>query len=140
MAGDGLVTENDHICMTDYQKVRRLKDGSLVGLSGDAYNWQAFGDWLDTGGEGEPPKVEGTFSCLVLHPDGQLLSYDQHGRSFPEAAPCAIGSGTRFALAWMDAGHSAADAVEYACKRDIYSGGKITVLELHPKAELEAVA
>lgn len=42
----------------------------------------------------------------------------------------AIGSGTRFALAYMDCGMNAFDAVSMACKRDIYSGGKIRTLEI----------
>lgn len=38
----------------------------------------------------------------------------------------AIGSGMDFALAAMDTGASAREAVEIACQRDVYSGGLIT--------------
>lgn len=39
----------------------------------------------------------------------------------------AIGSGERFAISAMDHGKSAEEAVEYAMKRDIYSGGQVKV-------------
>lgn len=39
----------------------------------------------------------------------------------------AIGSGERFAISAMDHGKSAKEAVEYAMKRDIYTGGEIRV-------------
>ena len=128
MAGDGLITEDDHVCLTDYEKVRGLKDGRIVGFAGNSYNWGPFADWLESG-EGEPPKVHENFACIVLTPGGSVLSYDQYGRSFQEQAPAAIGSGARFALAAMDLGKSAHEAVEYACTRDIYSDGTITSLE-----------
>jgi len=40
---------------------------------------------------------------------------------------CAYGSGGDFALASMDHGKTALEAVEYACTRDIYSGGELRV-------------
>lgn len=43
---------------------------------------------------------------------------------------CSIGSGYRFALAALDHGKSAKEAVEYAATRDIYTGGKITVYDI----------
>ena len=138
MAGDGLITENDHICLTDYQKVRRLRDGRLVGFCGNSFNWDSFAEWLDGGAQDAPPTMTEGFGCIVLKPDGSIVQYDKDGRSFREEAPCAIGSGTRFALAWMDAGHSAEEAIAYACKRDIYTGGEIIVLHLEPP--LAAVA
>ena len=36
-----------------------------------------------------------------------------------------FGSGNHFALAAMDHGKSATEAVKYACTRDIYSGGRV---------------
>ena len=43
---------------------------------------------------------------------------------------CSIGSGHKFGLAALDHGKSAKEAVEYASKRDIYTGGKITVYDI----------
>lgn len=42
----------------------------------------------------------------------------------------AYGSGAYFALAAMDFGKSAKEAVEYAMTRDIYSGGKVRVFDV----------
>lgn len=42
----------------------------------------------------------------------------------------AIGSGREFAISAMDFGKNAEEAVEYACTRDLYSGGKIIVYEI----------
>ncbi|MNR66547.1 hypothetical protein D3C85_1900920 [compost metagenome] len=44
--------------------------------------------------------------------------------------PDAIGSGAMYALAAMDMGASAAEAVRAAMKRDIYSGGKLTTIAI----------
>lgn len=127
MASDGLVTEGDHICRTDYRKVFELADGRVAGFAGNCYNWDSFAGWLDNGGD--LPKVDDSFSCLVLSPNGELHSYDEHGRRFLEVPPAAIGSGARFALSAMDFGKNADEAVGYACSRDIYSGGSITVAQ-----------
>jgi ATP-dependent protease HslVU (ClpYQ) peptidase subunit len=42
----------------------------------------------------------------------------------------AIGSGWAFAISAMDFGRCAEEAVEYAAKRDLYTGGKITVVNV----------
>jgi ATP-dependent protease HslVU (ClpYQ) peptidase subunit len=137
MACDGMITDGDTICVTNCRKIRRLSDGRIVGFAGNAYNYKPFADWLE-GGEGDPPKVEEGLACLVLAPDGGVTSYDEHGRSFPENGKWAIGSGQHFAIAAMDLGKSAEEAVAYAMTRDVYSGGEITVLTLEPP--LRAVA
>lgn len=126
MASDGRVSEGDMISRDDYPKVRKLKDGRIVGFTGNAYNWDAYAAWLEDGGD--LPKIEDQFGCIVLMPDGSILTYDEHGRSFPEKAPYAGGSGGRFALAAMDLGLSPEEAVQLAIKRDLFSGGVITVI------------
>lgn len=135
MAADGLITENERVCMTDCVKIRRLKDGRIVGFAGNAYNWDAFAKWLEDGGD--VPSVHDGFASLVLWPDGHVSSFDEHGREFPECAPAAIGSGSSVAIGAMDAGKSAKEAVLIACKRDIHSGGIVT--EIGPPT-LRAVA
>lgn len=42
----------------------------------------------------------------------------------------AMGSGWKFAVAAMDHGKTAKEAVQYAAKRDIYTGGRIHVYKL----------
>ena len=43
----------------------------------------------------------------------------------------ALGSGHRFALAAMDMGKSADEAVEYAKTRDLYTGGNVRLLHVN---------
>ncbi|GAI22667.1 unnamed protein product, partial [marine sediment metagenome] len=52
------------------------------------------------------------------------------------ANPDAIGSGSAYALAAMDMGASAEEAVRAAMKRDIYTGGKVRTMRIdqHGKA------
>jgi ATP-dependent protease HslVU (ClpYQ) peptidase subunit len=45
--------------------------------------------------------------------------------------PDAIGSGAPYALAAMDMGASAEEAVRAAMKRDIYTGGEVHVLPIN---------
>lgn len=138
MAGDGLITEADYVCCRDYKKVRRLSDGRIVGMAGNAYNWDAFAAWLEANSECDMPKVEDGCWVLVLMPDGKVRQYDEHGRWFEESPPCAIGSGQRFAIAAMDLGKTAGDAVRYASTRDIFTGGEVLELSIEPP--LQAVA
>lgn len=44
--------------------------------------------------------------------------------------PDAIGSGSAYALAAMDMGASAEDAVRAAIKRDIYTGGNVSAIKI----------
>ncbi len=46
------------------------------------------------------------------------------------ANPDAIGSGSAYALAAMDMGANAEDAVRTAMKRDIYTGGKVVMFSM----------
>lgn len=48
----------------------------------------------------------------------------------PFGVPIAIGSGYQFALAFMDTGMTAEEAVHATCKRDIYTGGLIRTFKI----------
>lgn len=71
-------------------------------------------------------KEDGTCWLFVIDenwlPQSCILDYDS-----------AMGSGENFALAAMDMGKSAGEAVEYACTRDCYSGGKVTIYDIERK-------
>lgn len=137
MSGDGMLTDDDIVCAVDAQKVVRLSDGRIAGFCGNAFNYAPFAKWIESG-EGDPPKVCDGFACIVLDTHGSILSYDEHGRTYGEAGKWAIGSGQRFALAAMDLGLSAEEAVTYATTRDVFSGGVIATLSL--ETELRAAA
>lgn len=57
--------------------------------------------------------------------DGVFWDYLQTGNPF------TVGSGEQYAIAAMDHGKSAIDAVKYAITRDCKSGGKITCYDTH---------
>lgn len=67
--------------------------------------------------------VNGSVWLVVVNNDGYcektLLNHDDTN-----------GSGSHFALAALDHDKTAKQAVEYACTRDIYSGGKIRVYDI----------
>jgi ATP-dependent protease HslVU (ClpYQ) peptidase subunit len=128
MAGDGLVSDHcDTIVASDAQKVFRLKDGRVVGGAGNRADVTAWVDWLDAGKEGDCPISGDRFSGLILNVDGSVLWVDHKGREQDTPTPCAVGTGQDYAYGAMEAGASALEAVEIACRRDLYSGGSITV-------------
>lgn len=130
MACDGRVTEGDFVTQNDYRKIRRLTDGRIVGFAGNAFNDDAFCQWLEKGGE-MPAGINDDFSCLVLLPGGDVVTYDEHGRMFVEKPPYAIGSGRKWAIAAMELGKTPKEAVAFACRFDIYSGGEIITISRH---------
>lgn len=132
IAADGMVCEGDCVIQTSYRKLRRFKDGRIIGFSGNAFNDDAFASWLERGGKDELPKglVGEEFCCIELTVGGEIATYDEYGRRFVELPPYAIGSGRKWAKAAMALGKSPKEAVEFASRFDVYTGGDITVL--HP--------
>jgi 20S proteasome alpha/beta subunit len=84
---------------------------------------------------GTPSPVPVECSGYVVD-DGKLMIVghdDKTGiwrQDLDPANPDAIGSGSAYALAAMDMGASAEDAVRAAMKRDIYTGGKVRTLRV----------
>jgi ATP-dependent protease HslVU (ClpYQ) peptidase subunit len=127
MAGDGRECCGDTISGNDFVKVHLLPDGRIVGISGNSYDGDALLQWMKEGGT--KPKMK-HLRALVLNPDGKVLWHDEHLMPSEAEPPCAIGSGSDFALAAMDMGASPEEAVAAAAKRNIHTGGKITVIHL----------
>ncbi len=133
MAGDGLATANRTICARQMVKVHRLSDGSLYGACGDDGDGQRHQAWVEGGCVGQPPeKMESGFGFLVLRPNGELFEGSENGILCPIDAPFAIGSGFDVAVGAMDMGADAERAIEITSQRDVWTGGKITVLHLEP--------
>lgn len=128
MAGDGLTVAGWTVICTDTQKLTRIKDGRIVGTSGNAEDNQPFRNWLENGGD--KPKLSDDFSGLVLSPDGSITHYSNTCIAWSASAPAAIGSGQDFALTAMDLGRSPVDAVKAACKRSMGCGGNITSMSI----------
>jgi ATP-dependent HslUV protease subunit HslV len=131
MASDGYISSGDTLIETEYKKVHKLKDGSIMGFAGNGYNWQPVMDYFNSDSKKKKwPHITGSSSIIHLQTDGSILVYDNEGRCFQRTAPAAIGSGWQFALGAMDAGFTPQEAVAVAIGRDLASGGAIFVEEL----------
>lgn len=133
MAGDGRSrTGNNIVLDEDKVKVRRLKDGRLLGHAGTAFDTDVLEEWLNDGADlaAVPAFDEEHFLALLLYPDGTARALNHLGRTCPAALPTAIGTGEEIALGAMAAGASAEEAVRIACRLDSGSGGLVTVLHL----------
>lgn len=89
--------------------------------------------WVAGGREGEPPKCTGgddPWTMLIIDASG--IRRIDAGAPYPYfvPAPAAIGSGRDFAITALDLGKSPREAVEMACKRDVWSGGEILVIDI----------
>lgn len=128
MAGDGRTCRDDLVTNEAAVKVHRLSDGSLFGGAGISHEVCELRDWLDSG-EGKRPKAK-DLAALLLKPNGELWYYCNDSEPTITAAPNAVGTGEQIAIGAMEAGASPQRAVEIAAKRNIATGGKITVLTL----------
>jgi len=150
MVSDGRVTLGDTVIKDDMVKVFWVNN-HLVGGAGRARSISTFVHWLQKQTDytivsnevGDlvdlvPPVLEDDegFSALVLTPTKQVLLYDGNiPIDLGNDVYTSIGSGSVYCLAAMDAGASAEDAVKIAMKRDVYSGGEITVVQLEEEPE-----
>lgn len=128
LAGDGRGTARSIIRSDVECKVYRLGDGTLAGFSGSASDARAYILAIDEGRE--PPESTDEFSVLFLSPAGRISIHYGNGIPDEVTAPAAIGTGAELALGAMLAGARPQEAVEIACRRDPFSGGRITALRL----------
>lgn len=72
--------------------------------------------------------------CAILISKGKAYTVDTDSDGFCSINELtdsfALGSGSHFALASMDHGKSAKEAVNYAKTRDIYTGGRVRVFDV----------
>lgn len=150
MVGDGRCSLGGTVIKDDMVKVFWINN-HLMGGAGRARSISTFAQWLQKHTDytivnqevGDlvdliPPVLQDDeeFTALVLTPDKQVLMYDGNvALNLGHDVPASIGSGSVFAIAAMDAGSSAEEAVKIAMKRDVYSGGEITVVQLEEEPE-----
>lgn len=145
IAGDGRETyveegESSMVARDDCVKVHRLPDGRLFGGSKTSEDINVLHEALLAGIKQEPPDKWPTpklddINAMVIDNDGAIYSYEGLRWEKVTEDYFAVGSGSRYAFPAMDAGATAQMAVEIGVKRDPYSGGKITVLQLHPQQQ-----
>lgn len=123
LAADRLANEGGLRFMV--QKIFRLNDGRLMGISGPLTLGMMFVNWLNGG---ERPALSDMrddewIIALVVSPDGSLIRYEKSCTPFAVLETRhAIGSGRDFALAAMHLGQTAAQSVEIAAHFDTGTG------------------
>lgn len=128
LAVDSMVTSGDVITGTNEVKlfldVGRFK---AVAISGCIVQLLPLLDWIRSGEDGTPPKMDESDSIMCVTEKGKLLTF-WHGYSSTGQHSKGVssgGNGWQLALGAMDAGASAVEAIKIACKRNCYTGGKI---------------
>lgn len=133
IAYDSRQTRNGAIVSDDAPKCQVVDEVSFF-LSGAVCDEKAliaayFGTPSSVPVECSGYAVDGGNLMMVGHDDKTGIWKQELDLSNPDA----IGSGAAYALAAMDMGASAEDAVRAAMKRDIYTGGKIRTLQVEIK-------
>lgn len=152
MVGDGRMTLGGATLISDSMvKVKNIH-GILVGGAGSATSILAFFEWFEDRMVSEFARndyptvdvripedmVEEDFTAIVYSPIDGIFTY--YGTKSVMQMPndvtyYAIGSGMDHALSAMDVGATAEEAVIAATKRDVCSGGLITVVEFDEEAQ-----
>lgn len=137
MAADTRAYAGFNAALGQKTKIRRLDDGTLVGCSSNQVGLgEAVMDWYAAGAAADkaPKATESKFSLLVVKPDGQgFYACDNFLLSGPIAGEFfAVGSGEGVAQGALHRGASAAEAVEIACRVDVWSGLPVITLTHEP--------
>lgn len=119
-------------------KLRRTKEGELLGVAGWMNRGLWLMDWWEAGGGQQffpafQADKDKACELMIVRRDGSLWIVDDVPVPFRIEEPFhAIGSGRDFAAAAMHLGHGARRAVEVACQLCGYCGQGIDTLELSP--------
>lgn len=132
IAADGRETYGNMICEDDIDKSITTSSGIffLAGSATDCINFSknfVVDQKTDIGDATTGFLFRGDICLMVGISDGVFWDYNQTGKPF------SVGSGSQFAIAAIDHGKSAVDAVKYAITRDSKSGGKITCYDTKTK-------
>jgi len=129
LASDSLATANATVVGTT-QKIARAQDGGLIGAAGSAAYVHKLIQWAEAGHGTNPPLPEDDSIGLWVHPNGAVFKLEPKGL-FPSHAPYfALGSGWTHAVAIMEFGGTAEEAVRVSIALDTCSGGEIKTLRL----------
>lgn len=133
IAADGQTTAGSIILSNNAKKLTVCRKKNVVYATSGCVAYAHKALQLHRAGKLVDPHAPSEYSweLVVLRPDGTITTYTNnipHGSAAYDL-PFATGSGGELALGAMLAGASAVEAVEVACRADIYSGGKATKVE-----------
>lgn len=126
LAGDSRICAGDTIITNNALKVRKLRDGRLFGYAGNVEEGQRLYEAVK---KKELIKLNDV-QALVVEVDGKVYYFEGRAWVFYPDQYTAIGTGADFAIAAMDQGATAVEAVRAACKRDSGSGGRVRSVRL----------
>ena len=132
LAADTRVTIGDVIDPSEHKKVFRLKNGALIGLSGDAGVMMRVLKQLRR----DPDDFESIdvhkaeLNAIYVSADGKVFERDSNGWTRITAKYAATGSGYVPALVAMRMGASAREAIKIAMEFDKNTGGKVRSVRL----------
>lgn len=155
MASDSRGTDENEMVLTDCQKLYILDNGAVLGTAGDDDIRKLVKLLNKSQGPSDLPskkrlaKTQTDFKGILAFPTGELfiihiaqpcsldVNIDEWTAYVCEIkdSMCAVGSGAPYAYGAMEAGKTAAQAVEIACKRDIMSALPVQTLELSKQGE-----
>lgn len=127
LAVDSLETKGSTITSTNIKKlfldVGRFK---AVAFTGSTQDVDEVMDWIKSE-EKNQLKFDGNFTILAIDEKGRCYRQNKAeiGGFTLEKGLITEGCGSDIALGAMDAGATAIEAVKIACKRNIYTGGKV---------------
>jgi hypothetical protein len=118
-------------------KIRRGRDGNLVGIAGSMALFEDIFAWLCEGEKRPEAQGEKGDWCEVLEvtAEGRVFRHERLGRFEVQDKQYAVGSGSDFARAAMACGMSAAEAVKLAARFDTATGDGVESMPLREEAQ-----
>jgi hypothetical protein len=120
-------------------KIRRFDTGVLYGAAGHSDDRAVLNLLYKVTDPNDLPsydtlwELQNSIHALIIFPDGRAFMVSTGEEDVgvcPVDTPIAVGSGKWLAMGAMDAGATAIEAVEIACKRDCHSKGPVHSLAL----------
>lgn len=128
LVSDSRETSGERVDTDRCKKIYRLPDGSLYAGSGESANIMHLHQELIKATRSKKkvlPNVQLKGIHAILVENKKKVYFYEKGIWTQFTYHHSIGTGSHYALAAMDHGASAEEAVRIACKRDIYSGGRL---------------
>lgn len=126
LAVDSFETSSNVIVSRNRKKLfLDVGDYAAVAVCGCTYEMLSFVEWLRDKTK-SPPNIE-SGAAICIDRKGKVYSYYPKNSTTPvlEKGNLTDGSGHEIALGALDAGATAVEAVKIACKRNVYTGGKV---------------
>lgn len=133
VAIDSRTTSNGLICSDSSDKWQITDSGEVWFTCGTVCDEDLLIECFKDGDRAFDIKVIPDANSFVVRGDKVLMrGVTQEGEAWTQflTGSRCLGSGSSFALAALDFGKSAKEAVEYAATRDCYTGGAIRVYDI----------